>query len=37
MICVSKATAKEVPADADTIMLRLHAPEELGHSKDYIS
>jgi hypothetical protein len=37
MIFVSKATAKEVPADADTIMLRLHAPEELGHSKDYIS
>ncbi|MEI7575304.1 MAG: cation acetate symporter [Armatimonadota bacterium] len=37
MIFVSKATAGEVPADADTIMLRLHAPEELGHSKDYIS
>ncbi len=37
MIFVSKATAREVPEDADTIMLRLHAPEELGHSKDYIS
>lgn len=37
MIFVSKATSKEVPPDADTIMLRLHAPEELGHSKDYIA
>ena len=37
MVFVSKATAREVPEDADTIMLRLHAPEELGHSKDYIS
>lgn len=37
MIFVSKASASQVPADADTIMLRLHAPEELGHSKDYIS
>jgi hypothetical protein len=37
MVGVSKMTAKSVPADVDTMMLRLHAPEELGHSKDYIS
>jgi Na+(H+)/acetate symporter ActP len=27
---VSKATAREVPADVDARMLRMHAPEELG-------
>ena len=37
MVVVSKLTAKQVPPDVDTMMLRLHAPEELGHSKDYIS
>ena len=37
MVVVSKLTAKTVPNDVDTMMLRLHAPEELGHSKDYIS
>ena len=37
MVVVSKMTAKTVPHDVDTMMLRLHAPEELGHSKDYIS
>ena len=37
MVVVSKMTAKAVPHDVDTMMLRLHAPEELGHSKDYIS
>ncbi len=37
MVGVSKMTAKQVPHDVDTMMLRLHAPEELGHSKDYIS
>lgn len=37
MVVVSKLTAKQVPHDVDTMMLRLHAPEELGHSKDYIS
>lgn len=36
MFVVSKLTAKSVPADADLKMLRLHAPEELGLSKDYI-
>ncbi len=37
MVVVSKLTAKAVPHDVDTMMLRLHAPEALGHSKDYIS
>ena len=37
MVFVSKATAKAVPHDVDTMMLRLHAPEELGHSKNYIN
>ena len=37
MVVVSKMTAQAVPHDVDTMMLRLHAPEELGHSKDYIS
>lgn len=36
MYFVSKATAKEIPHDADLMMLRLHAPEALGYSKDYI-
>ena len=36
MVFVSKATAKQIPHDVDWMMLRLHAPEELGHSKDYI-
>jgi Na+(H+)/acetate symporter ActP len=36
MVVVSKATAKQIPEDVDWMMLRLHAPEELGHSKDYI-
>lgn len=36
MILVSKATAKQIPHDVDWKMLRLHAPEELGHSEDYI-
>jgi Na+(H+)/acetate symporter ActP len=36
MYLVSKATEKSVPADATVKMLRLHAPEELGLSKDYI-
>lgn len=36
MFFVSKATASQIPADADVKMLRLHAPEELGHSRDYI-
>jgi Na+(H+)/acetate symporter ActP len=36
MFVVSKLTHKEIPADADVMMLRLHAPEALGHSKNYI-
>jgi cation/acetate symporter len=36
MIVVSKLTASRVPEDVDTIMLRLHAPEELGVSKNFI-
>lgn len=36
MYVVSKATQKSVPADIDTKMLRLHAPEEMGLSKNYI-
>lgn len=36
MFVVSKLTQNQVPADADTKMLRLHAPEALGKSKDYI-
>ena len=36
MVLVSRATAKDVPTDIDTKMLRLHAPEELGLSRNYI-
>ncbi len=36
MFVVSKLTASQIPEDADAKMLRLHAPEELGHSRDYI-
>lgn len=36
MIVVSKLTASNIPEDVDLKMLRLHAPEELGHSVDYI-
>jgi Na+(H+)/acetate symporter ActP len=35
MIVVSKMTKGSIPADVDTKMLRLHAPEELGWSKNY--
>jgi Na+(H+)/acetate symporter ActP len=33
---VSTLTRAEIPAHVDELMLRLHAPEELGLSKDYI-
>ena len=33
---VSKATRAQFPGDIDTKMLPLHAPEELGLSKNYI-
>jgi cation/acetate symporter len=36
MFIVSKLTARHVPADASLKMLRLHAPEEMGLSKNYI-
>lgn len=36
MILVSKATAKEIPPDVTLKMLRLHAPESLGYSKNYV-
>lgn len=36
MWAVSTATKAEIPKEVDALMLRLHAPEELGMSKDYI-
>lgn len=36
MVLVSRATASTVPKDAMEKMLRLHAPEKLGLSKNYI-
>jgi len=36
MYMVSKATQSTLPADVDMKMLRLHAPEELGLSRNYI-
>ncbi|MGI8908270.1 MAG: cation acetate symporter [Candidatus Sumerlaeaceae bacterium] len=36
MVVVSKMTAAAIPADVDVKMLRLHAPEETGFSKNYI-
>ena len=37
MYFVSKATAHTIPKDASMKMLRMHAPEEMGLSKNYIS
>ena len=37
MIVVSKLTAKRIPADADQVLLRLHAPERLGLSRDRLA
>ena len=37
MYVVSRATKASIPADVDEKMLRLHAPEGLGYSKDYIA
>jgi Na+(H+)/acetate symporter ActP len=34
MVAVSKLTANQVPADADHVLLRLHAPERLGLTRD---
>jgi len=36
MYTISKATAHKIPNDVDLKMLRLHAPEEMGLSKNYI-
>ena len=36
MFAVSRATAHAIPKDATIKMLRLHAPEEMGLSKNYI-
>ena len=36
MVVVSLLTKAKVPKDVDMMMLRLHAPEELGLSKNYI-
>lgn len=36
MYVFSKLTSRTVPADVDLKMLRLHAPEEMGLSKNYI-
>ena len=36
MYIVSLMTSKQVPKDVHTKMLRLHAPEEMGMSRDYI-
>ena len=36
MIVVSRLTARAVPKDIALKMIRLHAPEEMGLSKDYI-
>jgi cation/acetate symporter len=36
MILVSLVTKHQVPKDIHAKMLRLHAPEEMGLSKDYI-
>ena len=36
MVVVSKLTKNSIPGDVDMKMLRLHAPEELGLSRDYV-
>ena len=36
MVVVSKMTAKNIPPDVTMKMLRLHAPEEMGLSKNYV-
>jgi cation/acetate symporter len=37
MWLVSSLTRAEIPKDVDTVMLRLHAPEEMGFGRDYIA
>jgi cation/acetate symporter len=36
MAVVSRLTAAQIPKDVTAKMLRLHAPEELGLSRDYV-
>ena len=36
MLVVSRLTARHIPKDIATKMLRLHAPEEMGFSRNYI-
>ena len=36
MVIGSKLTANKIPPDVDDKMLRLHAPEEMGISKNYV-
>lgn len=36
MVVVSQLTVSHIPKDVHLKMLRLHAPEEMGHSKNYI-
>jgi cation/acetate symporter len=36
MIIVSLMTSKHIPRDISSKMLRLHAPEEMGYSKNYV-
>jgi hypothetical protein len=37
MVAVSRITERHIPDDTHLKMLRLHAPEEMGLSKDYIA
>jgi Na+(H+)/acetate symporter ActP len=37
MVVVSKLTAKRRPVDTEQIMLRMHAPERLGLSRDRLA
>ena len=37
MVVVSRLTAKRRPMDTDQVMLRLHAPERLGLSRDRLN
>lgn len=37
MVVVSRITQRHIPVDSHLKMLRLHAPEEMGLSKDYIA
>ena len=37
MVVVSRLTVKRRPLDTDAVMLRLHAPERLGLSRDRLT